>query len=441
MFCKNCGKELLDGSKFCDACGVRLHNDQKAQEVQENTHETQAQPSGEEAPERKPLITGGSIIRGRVIRWVTVAILIPVIGSIATMCSNGGGIKGTPGEALMHSQYVYCEATVQEVFESSIKNAKWSYIEPANAEDLTTSVEISGKTNYGGNDVKVVARIVATPDETDADTGLIRTTFMSFNDTPQSEKIIVDFMDTILEPFIDKEAQAADERKAAIAEQKAYIDETWAERRATFEESAGEPQTQLWYIELWEQEFAEDNEFLLAEGFPLIPDFIVAPPMSEDVAIEEQVQDYMAIANDQQTTLNDPSLSVDVKRSLVEEWKNSRMFINSFLTTNNRPLLPELVIPEDAVGVAATPNTIAPRILQQPEKGSEYIGVTIGEVIAKYGEDFFIDDSYLPELGNKYLLYNSTEAVDGILYEFFFNCYNDTPADSDIITFARERSF
>ena len=33
MFCEKCGKELLDGSKFCDGCGAEIENNKVEEKV------------------------------------------------------------------------------------------------------------------------------------------------------------------------------------------------------------------------------------------------------------------------------------------------------------------------------------------------------------------------------------------------------------------------
>lgn len=106
MFCKNCGKELNEGAKFCAGCGTSVDTEEVvAEEVVAETPESVPQPAPVEPEKDSGRKRPG---KGVVIAAAVVAVIAIVVGLIA-----GGAFtpaKAKVGLALLKSAKAYTEA-------------------------------------------------------------------------------------------------------------------------------------------------------------------------------------------------------------------------------------------------------------------------------------------------------------------------------------------
>lgn len=422
MFCKNCGKELDDTALFCQNCGQNTNDASNANPQTPTTNDTQLNTATDVKQSKKKWFTAGFVVRGRVIHWIAVALVVPIIGVIVAIATAGNDLKGTPGQQVLDAQYMYCTATVEEIYEKQFKGVKWKYLPPVSENDKNIGVELSGRTNYDGTDVDVVLRFSY------GDEQGIKPVFLSLNGTSQIDFIIYDFVNTIKGPFVDTEAKKADERKEEVAEEKDLIDKKWASRREIFESSSEYSETQERYIDEWAEDLATDNAFLVAEGFPPILDFVVTNRLS-DKEIAETIVQYNATVVEQQNILDDPAIPSEEKHRLIDEWKSERITMEMFLAEHGQGTLPPLKLPlqNDAEPSAPEPTWEGASIPTGMKYAIDYMSMNVGEVIAMHGENFILPEGGYG--GSRYLYYESED----IPYTFFFNPYYDTPSDEDRI--------
>ena len=78
MFCRRCGKEVLDDSKFCKYCGAKVSNEIKDESIQS----TNASSSTMTSHDASTMLSPKKKINGYAISGLIFAFIIPLLGWI-----------------------------------------------------------------------------------------------------------------------------------------------------------------------------------------------------------------------------------------------------------------------------------------------------------------------------------------------------------------------
>lgn len=170
MFCKNCGRELVEGVKFCDGCGLPMNNNIMPPPI------ISAETVKTSFPFKKIIAPVAAVIG--------VLMLLFIIGMMGSSSLTVEEVKKSQLEG-------YNTLTIGKAFDHYFDNTSW---EDFNSEEGMGVVEFKGECQYGlydTYDATVTIQFVRDPD-VDDDTFYIHSIFFSImyeEDSPYEFKL------------------------------------------------------------------------------------------------------------------------------------------------------------------------------------------------------------------------------------------------------------
>lgn len=161
MFCKYCGKELAEGTKFCTFCGKSAISpeadpSQLQDAAQNDTYKNNsgASPDPVASPARKTT-------KKRIFLTIGVILAVIVIGVIALCLENGNkyDVLGDLKSIVFES---YGSQTLEEAAKASLTSIQWTYSEsPDNFDEgIGFSASISGIARDDGSTIRLNFNVV-----------------------------------------------------------------------------------------------------------------------------------------------------------------------------------------------------------------------------------------------------------------------------------------
>ena len=110
MFCKNCGKEMKNGSAFCPECGAKLELNEtvQANPIETNTPQPDIANIGDTASVRK-------MSKGKIILIAVFAILIIIV----IACAVGGSNKNNKGTSNITQNQEQVEQKIYDILNNT----------------------------------------------------------------------------------------------------------------------------------------------------------------------------------------------------------------------------------------------------------------------------------------------------------------------------------
>ena len=187
MFCKRCGAEILENTKFCAKCGTPVENAAGAQRVSGVVSSPAFVPNA-----ANPVVPGSATKKTlKTLKWVG-ALLFAVVFIVVVVLANKwaekkdfvGAVKECKPFADQGLEYTY-----EEVLGRYISNATWF----SNEVDKKAYVMISGRTV--GYDANIAVTITVTRESKLSDVGIIEPEKIEVDDEETSdENEVVNFL-------------------------------------------------------------------------------------------------------------------------------------------------------------------------------------------------------------------------------------------------------
>ncbi len=138
MFCKNCGKEIKNGSAFCPECGAKAETNAVAQEkkIDAGAFQSAMTNSGETVAVKK---------KSKKKLFIIVGVIIAVIIAIA-VCFSGSDVATVKNG----SPYDYPDKTWGEALDEVCKKSEWDSF---TSDDGDSIVEYNGVIKTSGLDL------------------------------------------------------------------------------------------------------------------------------------------------------------------------------------------------------------------------------------------------------------------------------------------------
>lgn len=224
MFCQKCGKEIKEGTKFCENCGAAVFGTMN-QNSTTNMVETAVNTAKPKPKKKRRLIIG----------------IVAIILIVAVFATMGGGdnkyvklVKTTVPDG-------YPGITYGDAFDNFFTNPTWKYFESDKNEDV---VEFSGGCSYGEKNVTIRLQFVLYEED-----GIFQVEYYEMDGEPQTEQSAAKLLETVFETYKKDNQTTSKESSSNTAEEK---------ENGTFELSD--------YLGMTEEEFLdatglEKNEF------------------------------------------------------------------------------------------------------------------------------------------------------------------------------------